>query len=154
MNILTGPVAYQPATELLREYVAEVAARIAGFDADGVDPAVEARDGSMAVTCDTAGRPVACVAVRLIGPGIAEIKRMYVRPGARGGGVGSAVLAAAERIAADLGADTVRLDTAAPLTEALALYRRNGYQEIPRYNDNPSATHWLQKRLAPAVDRR
>lgn len=153
MNMLTGPAAYQPATELLREYVAEVAARVAGFDGGGVDPAVEARDGSMAVTCDATGRPVACVAVRLIEPGVAEIKRMYVRPDARGGGLGSAVLAAAERIAADLGATTVRLDTAAPLTEALALYRRNGYREIPRYNDNPSATHWLEKRLAAARDR-
>lgn len=33
------------------------------------------------------------------------------------------------------------------LAEAMALYRRNGYREIPRYNDNPYAEHWFEKRL-------
>lgn len=41
----------------------------------------------------------------------------------------------------------VRLDTSAHLTEALALYRSAGYTEIPAYNDNPYAAHWLSRDL-------
>lgn len=149
MKTLTGPAAYAPAAELLREYLAEVGAQVSAFDADHADPAAEARDGTMTVACTDDGTPVGCVAVRMIAPGVAEIKRMYVRRAARGSGVGAAILALAERAAADAGATTVRLDTAAPLQTALRLYRRHGYRDVPPYNDNPAATHWLEKRLTP-----
>ena len=40
--------------------------------------------------------------------------------------------------------DTERI---AYLTEALPLYRSAGYVDIPAYNDNPYAAHWLEKDL-------
>ena len=43
----------------------------------------------------------------------------------------------------------VRLDTNRSLTEAQALYRSAGYVEVPRFNDEPYAHHWFEKRLAP-----
>ena len=147
MRILTGAEAYRPAAELLREYLAEVAARLNDFDGGGGDPDAEAADGTMLVCCGDDGTPVGCLAVRPIAPGIAELKRMYVRPAGRGAGLGARMLRVAEDAARDLGCHTLRLDTAAPLTEALRLYHRHGFAEIPRYNDNPSATHWLQKVL-------
>jgi GNAT superfamily N-acetyltransferase len=147
MKILSGAEAYRPAAELLREYLAEVASRLDDFDGGGGDPDAEATDGSMIVCCTDDGTPLGCLAVRTIAPGIAELKRMYVRPAGRGAGLGGRLLAVAEDAARDLGCHTMRLDTAAPLAEALRLYRRHGYVEIPRYNDNPSATHWLQKVL-------
>jgi hypothetical protein len=39
----------------------------------------------------------------------------------------------------------VRLDTNATLTDAIALYERNGYRAIERYNDNPCAVRWFEK---------
>jgi GNAT superfamily N-acetyltransferase len=93
------------------------------------------------------GRDVGCGAVRLLDRGTAEIKRMWVDPATRRSGVGRRLLAALEHAAAELGCNTVRLDTTAYLTEALALYLANGYREIPRYNDNPYSAHWLEKRL-------
>jgi hypothetical protein len=33
------------------------------------------------------------------------------------------------------------------LTEAIHLYRNSGYQEVPRFNDEPYAHHWFEKRL-------
>ena len=72
---------------------------------------------------------------------------MWVDPAARGAGVGRGLLAALEVAAADLGAATVRLDTAASLSEALGLYRSAGYREIAPYNDNPYAAHWLERTL-------
>ena len=70
---------------------------------------------------------MACGAVRVIGAGIAEIKRMYVAPQARGRGLGRTLLVALEQAAAELGCDRARLDTAATLTEAVGLYGSAGY---------------------------
>jgi GNAT superfamily N-acetyltransferase len=72
---------------------------------------------------------------------------MWVDPAARGLGIGRSLLSALEGAAAELGCHTVRLDTAAYLTEALPLYRSAGYSDIPAYNDNPYSAHWLEKRL-------
>ena len=42
----------------------------------------------------------------------------------------------------------MRLDTNHVLTEAIALYRRAGYVEVPPFNDEHHADHWFEKRLA------
>jgi GNAT superfamily N-acetyltransferase len=91
--------------------------------------------------------PVACGGVRVIGPGVAEIKRMYVAPSARGRGLGRTLLGALEAAAADLGCDHVRLDTAASFTEAVGLYHSAGYTDIADYNGNPHASVWMERRL-------
>lgn len=51
------------------------------------------------------------------------------------------------RRARALGCSRVVLDTAAPLREGAAIYLREGYVEIARYNDNPVAARWFEKRL-------
>jgi GNAT superfamily N-acetyltransferase len=91
------------------------------------------------------GQAVGCGAVRMLDPDHAEIKRMWVDPAVRGLGIGRGLLSALETAAGQLGCHTVRLDTAAFLTEALPLYQSAGYAEIPAYNDNPYAAHWLEK---------
>jgi GNAT superfamily N-acetyltransferase len=93
------------------------------------------------------GNPVGCGAVRRLDEATAEIRRMWIDPAVRGGGIGRSLLAALEQAARDTGCSVVRLDTRADLPEALALYRSSGYRDIPAYNDNPYATHWLEKRL-------
>lgn len=90
---------------------------------------------------------LACGALKVIGPGIGEIKRMWVSPNARGLGIAQRLLDALEAQARDMRLATLRLDTNRTLTEARALYARNGYREIARYNDNPYADHWFEKRL-------
>ena len=52
-----------------------------------------------------------------------------------------------EQLARDAGMTTLRLDTNRALLEAQTLYRREGYYEIERFNDNPYAHHWFEKRL-------
>lgn len=88
---------------------------------------------------------VGCGAVKATGPGIGEIKRMWVAPGARGLGIAQRLLDALEAQAVAMGMDTLQLDTNRSLVEARALYLRNGYREIPAYNDNPYADHWFRK---------
>jgi GNAT superfamily N-acetyltransferase len=81
---------------------------------------------------------IGCGAVRRLdedvaGVGAAELKRMYVVPSARGGGVGAAILAALEGVAQALGVTRLVLETGERQPEALALYRRTGFVEIPRF---------------------
>ena len=53
----------------------------------------------------------------------------------------------AQHRAASAGAPVVRLDTNRVLTEAIAMYRAEGYREIAPFNDNPYAHHWFEKLL-------
>jgi GNAT superfamily N-acetyltransferase len=94
------------------------------------------------------GEAVGCGALKVIGAGVGEIKRMWVSPVARGLGIAQRLLDALEAHARELGLGTIRLDTHRVLVEARALYARNGYAEIPAYNANPYAHHWFEKRLA------
>lgn len=92
------------------------------------------------------GRAVGCGALKIGKRGVGEIKRMWVAPGARGLGVAQRLLDALETHAAVIGLGVLQLDTNRALAEARALYVRNGYREIARYNDNPYAHHWFEKR--------
>lgn len=92
---------------------------------------------------------IGCVALRLIAePVSAEIKRMYVRPEARGQGVAQELLEAAEKFALAAGYQWIYLDTADDMKAAARFYQRNGFQPCQRYNDNPQATLFMRKRLA------
>jgi ribosomal protein S18 acetylase RimI-like enzyme len=77
--------------------------------------------------------PLGCGALRTFETDVGEIKRLYVRPAARGRGVGAALLTALLAQAEAFGFARVRLDTAPELTAALALYRRFGFTAIPHY---------------------
>lgn len=90
---------------------------------------------------------VGCGGVQRIAPDTAEIKRMWVHPDWRGAGLGSRTLSRLERLARDLGHTHVKLDTNSALTEAIAMYEAAGYVACERYNDNPYARHWFEKRL-------
>ncbi len=92
------------------------------------------------------GRPVGCGGLKVTGRRLGEIKRMWVAPDARGLGIAQRLLDALERHAVGMGLTTLQLDTNRSLKEAHALYVRNGYREIARYNDNPYADHWFEKR--------
>jgi GNAT superfamily N-acetyltransferase len=136
---------------LMAEYMDEIERRLGGpFDhARYPDPApaeLAPPRGLLLVAFD-GDDPVACGAVRVIGPGVGEIKRMYVASRARGHGLGRTLLGELERAAVELGCRTVRLDTMAQMAEAAALYRSAGYEPIADYNGNPLATVWMERAL-------
>lgn len=90
---------------------------------------------------------VACGGLRLAGGGVAEIKRMYVKPERRGRGYGRRMLAALEDAALMLGCRRLRLDTGPRQAEARTLYLSSGYEPVPAYNDLPEETFWAEKAL-------
>jgi ribosomal protein S18 acetylase RimI-like enzyme len=84
---------------------------------------------------DAAPALVGCVGLRPLPewPGVAELKRMYVRPEARHRGVARALLAACEAAAEELGYEALWLETGLQQPEAITLYRSEGYLEVPRF---------------------
>lgn len=101
----------------------------------------DGRDGPVAVGC--AGVEIAPRAPEPT----AELRRVFVTPAFRGRGVAGALLDAAESAARRLGAVVVRLDTRHDLVEALALYARRGYVDVPAFNEDRYAQRWLALRL-------
>jgi len=93
------------------------------------------------------GEAVGCGAVKLHQPEIGEIKRMWVAPRLRGRGLGGRLLEALETAAVEAGKSVARLDSNGQLTAAIALYRDHGYGDVPPFNDEPFATHWMEKEL-------
>ena len=79
---------------------------------------------------DDRGEPAGCGALRDLGGGAAEIKRMYVRPASRGSGLAQRLLESLEAEAQARGFTVCRLETGEHQPEAMALYRRAGYEEI------------------------
>jgi DNA-binding MarR family transcriptional regulator/N-acetylglutamate synthase-like GNAT family acetyltransferase len=130
----------------LEHYYDELAERFEeGFDpqrtlpADALDVFLVARMG---------GQPAGCGGLKPVAPGVGEIVRMWIDRPHRGLGIGARLLDALEAEAAARGQHTVRLYTNRALTEAQTLYKRRGYVEIARYNDDPYANHFFEKRIA------
>lgn len=108
-----------------------------------VDVFLVARDGH--------GRAVGCGALRELGDDAGEIKRMYVRPHARGAGVSRLLLAALEQQARARGHGVVRLETGIRQPEAMALYASAGYREIEGFGvyAGHAASRCFERALEP-----
>lgn len=107
-------------------------AELAGLPGKYVDP-----QGCI-LLAEADGRPAGVVALRsLDGDSVAEMKRLYVRPAARGHGLGRRLAAAVVDEARKRGYRTMRLDTLPKLAEAIELYATMGFVEIPPYYGNP-----------------
>ena len=135
----------------LAEYVAELNRRSErGFDpsvgATALPDEVRPPAGEFFVAY-LHGEAVGCGAVKHHEDAAAEIKRMWIAPSARGLGLGRRLLERLETCARAGGARVAHIETSAVLVEALSLYRSTGWVEVPAFNDEPFADHWLEKRL-------
>jgi putative acetyltransferase len=86
------------------------------------------------------GEAVGCGALRKIVGTICEMKRLYVRPSARGLGIGKMLSEKLIAEAREIGYAHMRLDTISDqMQTAIALYRAQGFVEIAPYRFNPIA---------------
>lgn len=124
------------------------------LDAEGLDHDIahwqeeyDGRTGVLLVVADAAGEVVGTAAVRLLEPGLGELKRMWLRPAWQGRGLGRRLMDACLDEARRLGCRALRLDTQAKLEAAVRLYRAYGFSEVARYNDNHRADIWMERVL-------
>jgi ribosomal protein S18 acetylase RimI-like enzyme len=124
------------------------------LDAEGLDHDIahwqeeyDGRTGVLLVVADPAGEVVGTAAVRLLEPGLGELKRMWLRPPCQGRGLGRRLMDACLDEARRLGCRALRLDTQAKLEAAVRLYRAYGFSEVARYNDNHRADIWMERVL-------
>lgn len=80
---------------------------------------------------------IACGAIRPLGDGAAELKRIYVRPAGRRRGLARKISEELVAFGKSHGYAAIRLDTLRRLEGAIPLYRALGFEEIPAYNFNP-----------------
>lgn len=128
------------AKELIREY-----AQSLEFDLDFQDFDKEMENfpgqyafpkGCIYIALD-ANQPIGCVALRDLGQGICEMKRLYVKPYYRGQKVGKLLAEVVIKAARDMGYDYMRLDTIPSMKQANMLYKALGFKQIAPYRFNP-----------------
>jgi putative acetyltransferase len=92
-----------------------------------------------------------CAAVKLMPEGYGELKRLYVRPDARGRGIADALMGARERLLVAAGILCARLETGVHQTAALKFFERMGYRRIGPFGDYKAdpLSVFMEKRLHP-----
>ena len=129
---------------LMRDYFDELGISLdsGALDKDIHDP-VRIYDSGGMLLVKKGDSAVGCAGVRSLGPGVAELKRMYLVPGHRGGGLGRALLDAAIDLARSRGYKRLMLDTMLKLTAANRLYESAGFKDTQDYGDNPRAQRFM-----------
>jgi ribosomal protein S18 acetylase RimI-like enzyme len=158
---LAGPAAQAYATveHLLDEYVRWCIDRLLAQGADLGDPSAAVDRHNQAFRDElpnllgargrlliaVTGDQVAGVgALKPVDAATAEVKRMYVRPSARGLGLGRALLQRLMADATTLGYEVARLETAAFMAEAQSLYRSLGFTDTPEFDNSEASLSGFQ----------
>ena len=141
MTQAKSPAQIAQARELFVEYAQSLGFSLCfqNFDRELAGlPGDYAPPGGRLLLAEYRGQLAGCVALHQLGPGICEMKRLYLRPQFRGKGLGRVL---AETVIAEgraIGCRQMRLDTVEPvMPNAVAMYRRLGFKEIEPYCLNP-----------------
>lgn len=147
------------AARVVRDYMVDVASRWYGRPAtnDEVGKALDDEPhgdlqgltGMLLVAVED-GQPLGCAGVRFLG-NVAELTKVFTLPSHRGRGIGSYLLRCVEHACRERAIGALRLDTRAALTEACAMYERNGFERVDAFNDEPYSDRWYSKTLAARV---
>jgi ribosomal protein S18 acetylase RimI-like enzyme len=137
----TRPTLLETARDLFTEYQRDIGVDLCfqGFadELRTLPGAYAPPRGCLLIASRTDLGPVGCVAVRPLAHDVAEMKRLYVRPAARGQGVGRRLAEEAIAAARSMGYGRMRLDTLDTMTPAITLYRVLGFTPIAPYTPTP-----------------
>jgi GNAT superfamily N-acetyltransferase len=145
MNYKVGPVRssreLNATRDLIREYVhwLDIDLAIEGFEAElpQFPEPYAPPTGDLLLAQTNAGEALGCISLRALdASGTWEIKRLYVRAGARGAGIGRGLVQAVLERASAIGYRQTMLDTLPWMTSAIAIYRAFGFAPIPAYWNN------------------
>jgi putative acetyltransferase len=153
LTLTDEPWGGELAETLRAELEAELLERYGQDSEPGDKPTVEDVEVFL-VARDADGDPLGCGALCARAPGSGELKRMFVRPHARGRGIGRALLDALEEAALDRGVAVLSLETGGSQPEAIALYTAAGYAGVPCWGAYAGAlgSRCFEKRLAGDED--
>lgn len=151
VGFVSGAAEIEEVREMIREYAAGLSVDLAyqGF-ADEVRnlPGAYKAPGGALLLARLDGAAVGCVALRPGPDGSAEIKRLFVRPAARGRGIGKVLAETILEVARSRGYEEVVLDTLPEMDEALRLYSALGFEPTEPYYESPvEGTRFLRLRL-------
>jgi GNAT superfamily N-acetyltransferase len=131
---------YGAARALFEEYAAQLGVDL-GFQGFAAElnqlPAMYGAPAGCLWLARMDGALVGCVGVRRWSADSCEMKRLYVRDTARGGGVGRSLVLAAISSATAMGYRRMLLDTLADMTGARRLYAAAGFHRCEPYRHNP-----------------
>ena len=116
-----------------------------GWSQSGLSPDHLVRDGVAFFIMRYDEVPAGCGGLKLYGDKFAEVKRMYVRPQFRGKGLGTLMLRRLEEHALEHGITVLRLETGIYQPEAMDLYERLGYRQIPPFPPYEKSTQTLSR---------
>jgi GNAT superfamily N-acetyltransferase len=136
---------------MMREYVDWIGLDLAfqeiDAELDGLPGEYAPPRGALLVTAD-GDRLAGMIALRPLGAEVCEMKRLYVRPAARGRGLARQLILRILDEARRLNHAEVRLDTLPMMGGAQALYEALGFIDIPPYYDTPiETTRFMSRRL-------
>jgi ribosomal protein S18 acetylase RimI-like enzyme len=147
--IKVNPLESEDALELIRELDRELLQRYPGESVHVLDLTKVNENNAVFLVGYLYGMPVVCGAISKLDGQTGEIKRVFVKPEARGLGLSKLMLTRLEKEALAMGFKLLRLETGAEQPEALGLYRKSGYYDIPKYGeyvDDPRSI-CMEKRL-------
>ena len=132
---------YRVFTDLAHEYLDSLGFEVGFQDVDlemaeAQNRYGESGRGAALLVVDRAGAVVGIAALRDLGNGACELKRMYIKPCHRGSGIGRRLCEAAICVAQRLGYQVMRLDSMQRMIAASRLYESLGFRRIQPYTIN------------------
>jgi len=141
--------------ELFREYAGFMGFQLCfqGFDAEVANlPGEYAPPFGELLLCRVGGAPAGCVATCRFAPGVAEMKRLYVRPDFRQLKIGRNLAWLAMGMAREAGYDLIRLETVPDrMPTAVAMYEKLGFEVSPCAEDTDPRIVCYVRTLADLV---
>lgn len=158
IELLSEPPAPEDIEPLLYEYYPEMIAKIVDLGGPDVDPREPVRDfwdhidsflppnGQTCLARGPDGGLLGCGTLSQFAPGLGELKRLYVRPAARGTGLGRALVQTRIDAARAMGLKALCVDTVASNLEMQRLYARMGFQMVDDFPQSATLAAFPQLR--------